>query len=119
MKIAIPNNNKEVNQHFGRSTSFIVASIDDKKVLGIEEISTTQLMHQHEGLANLLTSRGVKLAVVGGIGAGALSALENEGIEVIKGASGNYEDVLNQYINGTLVSNEDASCSHDHGHHHH
>ncbi len=31
MKIAIPNNEDMVNQHFGKSKSFIIATIEDKK----------------------------------------------------------------------------------------
>ena len=32
MKIAIPNKGNMVNQHFGMSESFVIATIEDKKL---------------------------------------------------------------------------------------
>jgi predicted Fe-Mo cluster-binding NifX family protein len=71
----------------------------------------------------MLGSNKVKVAIEGGIGKGELDALDNVGIEVIKGASGEYKNILNEFINGTLES-KDIVCNHygeHHGdnHHHH
>jgi predicted Fe-Mo cluster-binding NifX family protein len=121
MIVAIPNNENMVNQHFGRSTSFIIATIDNKEIKDIKEVSTAEFTHQHGALAKMLISNNVKVAIVGGIGKGALDALDNAGIEVIKGASGEYKSILNEFINGTLES-KDIVCNHNgehHGDHHH
>lgn len=124
MRVAIPNEGNMVNQHFGRSKSFVIVTIDNKEVKDIKEVSTEEYAHQHGALANLLTSNNVEVAIVGGIGKGALDALQNSKIEVIKGASGDYKDILGQFINGTLES-KDVVCNHgghhhgDHDHHHH
>ncbi|MBU3113456.1 NifB/NifX family molybdenum-iron cluster-binding protein [Clostridium lacusfryxellense] len=117
MKIAIPNKGSLVNQHFGMSKSFVIATIEDKKVLSFEEISATELSHQHQGLADLLKNQGATVVITGGIGGGAISGLEQNGLQVIKGASGEYKKVLDEYINGTL-ENKDVTCNH-HGEHHH
>ncbi len=117
MKIAIPNNGSMVNQHFGMSKSFVIATVEDKKILSIEEIDATELAHQHQGLADLLKKSGATVVITGGIGGGAISGLEQNGLQVIKGASGEYKDVIEEYINGTL-ENKDVTCNH-HGEHHH
>ena len=118
MKIALPNNGNMVNQHFGMSKSFVVATIEDKKILNIEEISAETLSHQHQGLADLLVKQGATVVITGGIGGGALSGLQQNGLEVIKGASGEYKKVIEEYINGTL-EDKDVTCNHHGEHHHH
>ncbi|MFT5873565.1 MAG: putative Fe-Mo cluster-binding NifX family protein [Clostridium sp.] len=117
MKIAIPNKGNMVNQHFGMSESFAIATIEDKKIVSIEEISSVELAHQHQGLADLLKAKGASVVITGGIGGGAISGLQQNGLEVIKGASGEYKAVILEYINGTL-KDQDVTCNH-HGEHHH
>lgn len=116
MKIAIPNNDNMVNQHFGMSKSFVIATIEDKKIVNIEEISAAELSHKHQGLADLLSNKGATVVIVGGIGGGAIAGLKSNGLEVIKGATGEYLKVIEEYINGTL-ENKDITCNH-HGEHH-
>jgi len=117
MKLAIPNNGSMVNQHFGMSKSFVIATIEDKKIINIEEISAVELSHQHQGLADLLKKSRATVVITGGIGGGAISGLEQNGLQVIKGASGEYKDVIQEYINGTL-ENKDVTCNHTGEHHH-
>ena len=116
MKIAIPNNGNMVNQHFGMSKSFVIATIEDKKITGVEEISSAELAHQHQGLADLLVSQGTNVVITGGIGGGALTGLQQNGLKVIKGASGEYVKVIEEYINGNL-EDKNVICNH-HGEHH-
>jgi len=119
MKIAIPNDGQNVNQHFGRSSSFIVATLENDKIKTIEDVSTAEMAHQHQALVDMMKSKEVEVVIVGGIGQGALSALEDSGLKVIKGAVGEYRKVLDEYINGTLKS-KDVTCGHHHhGEHHH
>ena len=82
------------------SKSFVIATISDKKILSLEEISSAELTHQHQGLADLLVKQGATVVIAGGIGEGAISGLKQNGLEVIKGASGEYKNVILEYING-------------------
>jgi Uncharacterized conserved protein len=116
MKIAIPNNGELVNQHFGMSKSFAIVSVEENKVLNVEEVSAEELSHQHQGLANLLVNEGASVVIVGGIGGGALTGLKQNGLKVIKGASGEYIKVVEEYLKGTL-EDKDVTCNH-HGEHH-
>lgn len=116
MKIALPNNNEEINQHFGRSTSFVIASVNKKEILEIKEYKTLEYLHKHNELSEFLKSKDVSLVIAGGIGIGASSKLEEKGIKIIKGAKGKYIDIIKEYLNGTLESKE-STCKHG-GHHH-
>ncbi|AFM00563.1 hypothetical protein Desde_2217 [Desulfitobacterium dehalogenans ATCC 51507] len=119
-KIAIPTEGENVNAHFGRSQAFTLFVIQDSKVSGQERIDTANFQHQHEGIAQLLKSKGVETVICGGIGPGAIAGLENAGVEVLRGANGPVLDVAQSYAAGTFVStNAVCSHNHDHDHHHH
>ena len=60
--------------------------------------------------------------LAGGIGGGAINVLNNSGIKVIRGCSGNVADIVKQYIEGK-ISDSGESClqheqHHDKGHDH-
>ncbi|MHB9094519.1 MAG: NifB/NifX family molybdenum-iron cluster-binding protein [Eubacteriales bacterium] len=119
MRIAIPDNNGEVNQHFGQSKSFSIIDIDDKNnVLFHENISTLGLQHMHEGLADLLKKQRVEVVIVGGIGQGAIEGLESRGLKVLFGASGLLKNVAEIFAQGKFVSKR-VICNHHGDHHHH
>src|SRR3712207_9461817 len=81
MKIAIPCAGNMVNQHFGMSKSFAIATIEGNSIVDIKEISTESLQHNHGGLAGLLTDDNVNVVIAGGIGAGARSEERRVGKE--------------------------------------
>ena len=56
--------------------------------------------------------------ITDGMGAMAVRLFNLNNIEVILGAAGNIEEVLNEYLKGSLLSTG-SSCSHDHGNHEH
>lgn len=118
MKIALPKDGEMLNQHFGRSQKFLIATVENNQVIEAREVGTEALAHNHAGLSGLLISQGVSLVILGGIGQPALEALRSSGLDVIRGASGSCADVLERYLSGEL-SDRDATCSHDGDHHHH
>jgi predicted Fe-Mo cluster-binding NifX family protein len=121
MKIALPNAGDMVNQHFGQSQSFVIATVEDGKVTDVTEVPVISLQHNHGGLSNLLIEQGVSTVITGGIGAPAMNALKEKGLSVIRGASGKYMDILASYLDGQLAD-QNVVCNHhgdDHHHHHH
>ena len=54
MKIAIPKNGDMINQHFGKSESFIIATVENGKVTEKKEVSVMDLQHNHGGLSKLI-----------------------------------------------------------------
>lgn len=118
VKIAIPNAGEMLNSHFGRSESFAVYEITDGQVYEAEPISMRGFEHQHDGIAQLLKSKGVSKVICGGIGGGMIAGFENVGIEVISGASGLTNAIAHAYANGTLIATGEGCTEHDHHHGH-
>ena len=85
MKIAVTYDNGNVFQHFGKTENFKVYEVEDDKVV----------------------------LICGGIGGGAQTALTEAGIEMVAGAQGNTDDVVEAYLKGELVSTG-ANCDHHH-----
>jgi predicted Fe-Mo cluster-binding NifX family protein len=116
MKIAAPNDNGKINQHFGQSKEFIVCEMDGQNVAGQKIISAESLQHNHGGLAKLLQDEGVEVVILGGIGPYALEALEQTGFKTVTGVAGDVREAMAAYARGELVSQR-VVCNH-HGHDH-
>lgn len=116
MKIGMPKNGEFLNQHFGQSKEFLIASIENGQVEK-KEISAESLQHNHAGLSGLFLAEGVSLVITGGIGQPALNALTEKGLQVIRGASGRCDEILEKYLRGELTD-MNVTCNH-HGEHHH
>lgn len=117
MKIGMPKNGEFLNQHFGQSREFLIASVENGQVVKKKEISGESLQHNHAGLSGLFLTEGVSLVITGGIGQPALNALIENGLQVIRGASGTCDEVLEKYTQGEL-SDKNVTCNH-HGEHSH
>lgn len=118
MKISMPINGPMLNQHFGQSKSFLIATVENKQVVDKQEIGSEALQHNHVGLSGLFREKGVSLVIVGGIGKPALDALVANGLQVIRGASGTYDEVLAKYVGGQLAD-QNVTCNHHGENHHH
>ena len=111
MKIAVTYDNGNVFQHFGKTENFKVYEVEDNKVVSSEVIGSNGT--GHGALAGLLAEQGINVLICGGIGGGAQTALTEAGIEMIAGAQGNTDDVVEAYLKGELVSTG-ANCDHHH-----
>ena len=110
MKIAVTDNGN-VFQHFGKTENFKVYEVEDDKVVSSEVIGSNGT--GHGALAGLLAEQGINVLICGGIGEGAQTALTEAGIEMVAGAQGNTDDVVEAYLKGELVSTG-ANCDHHH-----
>lgn len=116
MKVAVTYENGEVFQHFGRTPQFKVYEISDGNVVSSEVVDTNGI--GHGALAGFLENMGAKVLICGGIGGGALAAMNEAGIQLFAGASGNADEAVNRYLAGTLPPVGEATCDHhDHEHH--
>ncbi|HOQ49153.1 MAG TPA: NifB/NifX family molybdenum-iron cluster-binding protein, partial [Candidatus Kapabacteria bacterium] len=59
---------------------------------------------------------GVSIMLAGGIGSGAVNVLNDAGIEVIRGCSGNSTEIVKQFVQGLV--NDNGSVCQKHEHHH-
>ena len=111
MKIAVTYDTGNVFQHFGRTEFFKVYEVEDSKVVSSEVIASNGV--GHGALAGLLSGQSVDVLICGGIGGGAQAALQEAGVELCAGASGDTDKVVEAYLRGELVSTG-ANCDHHH-----
>ncbi|NMA95862.1 MAG: dinitrogenase iron-molybdenum cofactor [Clostridiales bacterium] len=110
MKIAIACEDKRVSQHFGYCEGFMIydvkeGNIEDKKF--VENPG-----HRPGFLPNFLKEGGVDIIIADGMGSNAQTIFDKNGIEVVVGAQGLCDDVIEKYIKGQLKSTE--SICHEH-----
>lgn len=111
MKIAVSYENGNVFQHFGRTESFKVYTVEDGKVTSSQVIGSNG--SGHGALAGLLADHAIDVLICGGIGEGAQSALADAGIQICAGAEGNTDAAVEAYLRGELV-NAGVTCDHHH-----
>ncbi len=115
MRVAVTYDNGNVFGHFGRTEQFKVYDIEDGKIVSSKILDTNG-----EGcgaLAGILNLADVDALICGGIGGGAQMALQEAGIRLYAGASGNTDAVVEALIAGTLDASGEANCDHhDHEH---
>lgn len=122
-RIAVTYDNGQVFGHFGKTESFKVYEVENDKVINSEIIESNGA--GHGALAGLLADNAIDVLICGGIGGGAMAALEENAIEICAGAEGDTDTVIEAYLKGELESagvtcnhhGEGHSCSdHEEGH---
>lgn len=118
MKIAIPTEGNNVSSHFGKCEQFTIAEIVGSTLKSRSLISTAG--NQHGLLPGFLAEHGVDIVIAGGMGDGAKEKLITNNIEIITGAKGKIDEVLDSYLSGKLKSGDSGCSAHDHssGHSH-
>jgi predicted Fe-Mo cluster-binding NifX family protein len=122
MKIAVPvTSDNQIDGHFGHCESYSVFTITEKK-----EIAERKSVRSPQGcgcksdIASVLAADGVSVMLAGGIGGGAINVLNNSGIEVVRGCSGDATEVVKLYLSG-FVKDSGSSChqheAHNQGEH--
>lgn len=110
MKLAIPFENGEINQHFGHSTQFKIYDIADNKIASSEIVDSSA--HGHHKLVAFLKSYDVDIVICGGIGGGAQHMLTESGIKFYPGVNGNADEAAESLIGGNLKFDPNAHCGH-------
>lgn len=119
MKVAIPANSGNVDEHFGHCEYFMVYTTNDNKEIIHEElIASPNGCGCKSNIVGQLANIGVKVMLAGNIGGGAVNKLNGFGITVIRGCSGNTKNVLNEWLNGNIKDNGELCQSHEHHHGH-
>jgi predicted Fe-Mo cluster-binding NifX family protein len=110
-KIAIPiTENNKIENHFGRSKFYEIYTFSSTN-----EIEDLQLLEAEKGcgcksnIVNVLVNEGVSFMLSGNIGDKAKHKLNDAGIGVIRGCSGNSADVILEFIEDK-ISDNGISC---------
>ena len=108
-KIAVTYDNGQVFQHFGRTEAFKIYEVEDGTVTHSTILASNGV--GHGALAGLLEENGVNVLICGGLGGGAMAALEGQGIEICAGAQGDADEAVEAFLRGEL-ENAGATCDH-------
>ncbi|MDD5712150.1 MAG: NifB/NifX family molybdenum-iron cluster-binding protein [Smithellaceae bacterium] len=118
MKIALPSFQNQVDEHFGHCEYFTVFTIGpDKKIASQETITPPPGCGCKSNIAQTLAQMGVTLMLAGNMGQGAVNVLGGQGIEVVRGCSGNVKDVVESWLSGNLDDSGLACGMHSHACH--
>ena len=115
MKIALPSRQNLIDDHVGHCEYFTVFTIDNtkKEIIAEETVSSPVGCGCKSNIASTLSEMGVKMMLAGNMGEGAVNVLNNSGIEVLRGCSGDVKKVALNWLNGSLVDSGDSCHEHE------
>lgn len=116
MKVAVASINGMISSHFGQSETFEIYEVNQNELSFIESKKAPE--HTHGSLPNFLVSSDIELLICGNLGVRAIQILNANGVDVLSGAEGYVDDVINQFAKGTLVSKNLTCNEHNHEHNH-
>ena len=119
MKIALPVHNGSINEHFGHAENFTIYTITPEKKIESVTPVVSDGCGCHSGIAQILAEQGVSVMLAGNIGAGAINHLNEFGIEVVRGCYGQADNVVAEFLKGTITDNEQTCTEHERGCHDH
>ena len=111
-KVAIAAKDGVVADHFGHCDGFMVYSIEGNGSAQKEFVPNPG--HKPGYLPNFLHDRGVQVIIAGGMGSSAVDIFRENEIDVITGAQGAVDDVMNRYLDGSLLSTGSVCQEHKH-----
>ena len=122
MKIALPSSGNQVDGHFGHCEFFTIFTLDEQgKIVARENVTPPAGCGCKSNIVPTLAELGVNVMLAGNMGGAAVDLLMRHGIEVVRGCSGELEQVVKTWQAGQL-SDSGTSCSahdgcgeHDHG----
>lgn len=116
-KIAIPTRGNLVDSHFGHCEYYTVFTIDESKNVVLEEIiPSPEGCGCKSNIASILREHGVEIMLAGSMGDGAVYVLESNGIEVVRGCSGDKKEVLDSFLSGKISDSGQGCTAHEEGH---
>jgi predicted Fe-Mo cluster-binding NifX family protein len=116
MKLAVPTRGNAVDDHFGHCEAYTVFTTDEnKKIIHSEIMPSPQGCGCKSNIAGVLQQLGVSVMLAGSMGGGALNVLNNHGITVYRGCSGDVRQLTESFLKGS-VSDSGVGCNHHENH---
>jgi len=116
-RIALPVTNELLSAHFGHPEYFYIYEINDKGIEKEEMLSPP--VHTPGAFPKWLAEMNVTDIIAGGMGPRAVDLFNANGINVYLGAAiKKPQELVIEFLNGTLQCNENL-CDHDEEHEHH
>ncbi|QNU68502.1 P-loop NTPase [Ruminiclostridium herbifermentans] len=102
LRVAIPTDGNNIASQFVKCENFTFFDIENNIIKKKSEVSTAGNLHGL--LPTFLSVKGVKAVIIDGIGDSAKKNLIKNNIEVISGVSGDIDQAISAYLEGTLAS---------------
>ncbi len=112
MRIAVACEGSKVTMHFGHCENFTFFDVESGVVTKKESFANPG--HRPGFLPKFVAEKGANVIIAGGMGGGAVELFQEAGIDVVVGATGDAQDVVQAYVSGVLVST--GSICHEHEH---
>ncbi len=109
MKIAVATENKQASAHFGHCEGFTIYEVNEGKITN--KSFTPNPGHRPGYLPVFLRELDIDVIIAGGMGASAQQIFNENGMEVVVGAKGASDNLVEKYIKGELIST-DSFCEH-------
>ena len=118
MKIAVASQNRrEITDHTGRCRKFWIYEIENGTIASKELLELPKEQSFHDSSPHEPSPLDdVQVLITGGMGTGLIRRLENMGIEALITTEINPDKAVEDYLNGSLVT--EAAEPHEHGHKH-
>lgn len=118
MKIALPTHQDQIDSHFGHCEYFTVFTVDEgrKEIVAQDTVASPEGCGCKSNIASVLADMGVEIMLAGNMGEGAVNVLNNAGIKVLRGCSGDVKETALNWLHGTLADSGENCHAHAHGH---
>lgn len=115
MKIALPSRDNKIDSHFGHCEYFQVYTVNKatKEILEEKKITPPEGCGCKTDIASTLREEGVTLMLAGNMGTGAVNKLESEGIEVVRGCTGDLRNATIEWLQGNVTDSNEVCDHHD------
>ncbi|MCM0651015.1 NifB/NifX family molybdenum-iron cluster-binding protein [Clostridium swellfunianum] len=115
MKIALPSRQNQIDNHFGHCEYYTIFTVDNntKEIISSETLPSPSGCGCKSNIAQILSEMDVKLMLAGNMGEGAVKVLNNSGIDVLRGCSGDVKTVVLKWLEGSLVDSGDSCHEHE------
>ena len=103
MNIAIPIHGSRVMPRFGYTREIIIATVEDGRIVSRKRVLMTPEIFV--SLPTVLASEQISVMICGGIHPRFQEAILRQNVQLVWGVVGEWQDVLQAYLNGTLQTN--------------
>ena len=110
MNIAIPIHRNRVMPRFGCAREIMVVTVEGDRIVSRKRVMMTPEMFV--SLPAVLASEHISVMICGGIHPRFQEAIQRQNIQLIWGVVGEWQDVLQAYLNGTLQTNPSFCLQH-------
>lgn len=115
MKVAVPTRGNEVDGHFGHCEAYTIFTIDtNSKIEKAEILPSPQGCGCKSNIAGVLHEKGVTVMLARNMGGGALNVLNNHGIDVYRGCSGDVNQLVETFLKGKVEDSGEGCHHHEH-----